>query len=353
MIITGAAGFLGRRLLCAFQTDYELFAVDRRPPGATGAPEGVGIHWYQADIAAPAALRDAFNAIRGQQPIRILLHLAGYYDFTGEPHPEYTRSNVEGMRNVLDMAPMFELTRLVFSSSVAACAFPPPGETVNEDTPPHGVEPYSRSKRAGEELLHAYRDRVPSNIVRLAAVFTDWCEYEPLTNFLDTWFSHRWDNRALGGRGDWAIPYIHIDDLAAFFQRVVASVDALAPLEVAQGSPNGCTTHRQLYDAATQAFYGHARPPMMIPKPVARLGIRMREGLGRVTGKMPFERAWMGAYIDEQLTVDATRTHQKLGWSPRSELDILARVPVMVQHWKTEPQEWARRQWIRKSTQYD
>jgi nucleoside-diphosphate-sugar epimerase len=351
MLITGAAGYLGRRLVTAFQPHYEIFAVDRRPPQASGAPEGPGIHWFQVDIGYPERLQEVFNRIREVSRVELLLHLAGYYDFSGDDHPEYRRSNVEGMRNVLELASLFPLKKLIFTSSVAACPFPEPGQTINEDTSPTAPPPYSQSKRAGEEMLYRYRDRLPAVIVRLAAIYTDWCEYEPLENFLATWFSGGLMARVMGGQGNWAIPYMHREDLAAFFLKVAAIADVLEPLEVLQGSPNGCTTALELYREATRSYYGAPRAAIHVPKPVARLGIKMREQLGRMNGHMPFERSWMGDYIDLRLNVDASRTHRRLDWTPNPDLHILQRIPIMVENMHRHPAEWRQRHLQRKSSQ--
>ncbi|HMQ50982.1 MAG TPA: NAD(P)-dependent oxidoreductase [Anaerolineae bacterium] len=351
MIITGAAGFVGRCLLEAFQPDYEIYAIDRRHPRESNAPQGAHIHWFQADISQHETLCPLFNFIKDQSNIDFLLHLAGYYDFSGDDHPEYRRSNIEGMHNVVEMATVFNLKRFIFTSSVAACPFPTPGEAITEATAPTGTPPYSRSKRAGEEMLWAHRTQFPVTIVRLAAVFTDWCEYEPLSHFLKTWFSGRWEARIMGGRGAWAIPYIHMHDLMAFFQQVVEASDRLERFEILQGSPCGATTVIDLYRGATYAYYGQSQPAVQIPKLLARAGILMREQWGRLNGTMPFERSWMGEYIDLQLTVDASRTHYRLNWSPRTERSILRRIPVIVENLRNDPETWDVRHRQRKASQ--
>ncbi len=340
MIITGAVGLLGSHLVGAFQPEYEIFAIDRRPPGAGNAPEGPNIHWLQVDICNFDVLRQVFDVIQRKKNCEILLHLAGYYDFTGEDHPEYQRSNVEGMRNVLELATQLPLKRLIFTSSAAACPFPKPGQTITEDTPPTAPPPYSRSKRAGEEMLREYRNRIPSTIVRLAAIFSDWCDYEPLTHFLHTWFSGGWNARIMGGRGEWAIPYMHIQDLIAFFRKVIEISPGMESAVVLQGSPNGSTTTLDLYREATRSYYGSPRFAIHVPKPLAWMGIIMRERMGRITGQMPFERPWMGEYIDLRLDVDASRTHRLLDWTPTPELDILKRMPVIVHNLRYNPEEW-------------
>ncbi len=343
MIITGGTGFLGARLTEICSEKFTVYSISRRAHQKPNLPHGPDIHYFDADVGNFEALRAAFERIRELGGATILLHLAGYYDFTGEDHPEYTTTNVIGTRNVLELAVPLRLKRLFFTSSIAACPFPPPGGAVTEETPPTAPPPYSRSKRAGEELLQRYRDQVPSCILRLAAIFSEWCEYEPLYNFLETWLGGGWNARILGGCGKWAVPYLHVRDLVAFFLTVIEKCDQTQPQQVLQASPNGCTTVRELYERATLHHFGAPRRWIYVPKPLARLGIGMRERWGRLTGVMPFERSWMGEYIDMKLNVDATYTHRRLGWRPSPELSILNCIPAMIHNRRAHFAEWCRR----------
>lgn len=340
MILTGATGFLGSSLIRHWCNDYRIFSIARRPQRLAGLPPEAQIEWLQADIGDYQALSRVFERINALGGAEIMLHLAGYYDFTGEYRPEYMYTNVVGTRNVLELSAPLGLRKLFFTSSIAACPFPPPGAAITEDTPPIAPPPYSQSKRQAEELLAMYVDRVPACILRLAAIFSDWCEYEPLFNFLETWFSDRWNARILGGHGLWAIPYLHMHDLLAFFVRVIEYADQIEPLEVLQASPNGCTTHRDLFLTATGCCYGNPLRPLYVPKLLARGGIKLREIWGRVHGPMPFERSWMGEYIDRQLNVDATRTQRRLNWQPHPERAVLACIPTMVRNRAADPSEW-------------
>jgi hypothetical protein len=51
----------------------------------------------------------------------------------------------------------------------------------------------------------------------------------------------------------------------------------------------------------------------------------------------------MGRFIDLQLSVDARRTRERLGWSPRPRLGVVRRMPFLVQNRKAFPAEWQRR----------
>jgi hypothetical protein len=65
--------------------------------------------------------------------------------------------------------------------------------------------------------------------------------------------------------------------------------------------------------------------------------------MGRVLGERPFERTWMAEYIDRQMTVKAVRSRALLGWEPRPRLEILRRMPFLIENLKMDPLEWNRR----------
>lgn len=349
MIITGATGFLGSRLVERLREKYEIYGIARRSPHEAGLPIGPGLHWFQVDIGHFEPLREVFYRIREMGGAELLLHLAAYYDFSGENHPEYARTNVIGTRNILKLAEPLNLKRFIYTSSVAACPFPEPGDAVTEETPPTAPVPYAQSKRQGEEMLHEYRDHIPSCIVRLAAIFSNWCEYEPLANFILAWCSNSWNCRILGGQGESAVPYLHARDLLAFYLRVIEMHETLEPMEILQASPHGSTTHYEMFREVTRSYFGSPRWAIFMPKPLAAIGIVMREKLGMLTGNMPFERSWMIDYIDLKLNIDASHTHRRLNWHPRPELSMVNTIPIMIENLRRNPELWRQRSYLAKT----
>ncbi len=222
IVVTGSSGFIGRHLLDALKHDFRIVGMARRSQTLCGAPVHPNITWKQVDIARPNRWPPRSPRCGDEGPVDLVIHLAAHYDFTGEEHPEYQRTNVDGLRHVLDECRILRPRRFIFSSSVAACAFPPAGSALNEMSPPDGDHVYARTKALGEAMLAEYRDAFPSVIVRFAALFSDWCEYPPLYMFLRTWLSRAWNRRVLGGRGESAIPYLHIKDAMVFLRRVIA-----------------------------------------------------------------------------------------------------------------------------------
>jgi len=342
VIVTGASGFIGRHLLDAIKDKYRVFGLGRRSQKQAGAPIHPNISWFQVDIGEKEPLAAVFREIEAEGGADVLVHLAVHYDFTGKEHPEYWRTNVEGLRNVLELSKTLDLRRFIFTSSVAACDYPDAGSSLNELSPPNGKHIYAVTKRKGEEMLREYQETIPSCIVRLAAIFSDWCEYPPLFMFLRTWLSDAWSARILAGRGTTAIPYLHVRDAVSVLRRLIENPDLPTPREAFIAGTDGAVSHKELYDAATTTYFAHRREAKHLPKFLCWPGTVARDTLRRMLGDRPFERTWMCSHIDRQLTVDATRTRQRLGWNPRRRLEVIRRIPFMMENLRSNPLEWHR-----------
>lgn len=343
LVITGASGFVGRHLLAELKDDYRIFALARRSQHDCGAPVHPNIAWMRVDLCDREGLARTFREIDSAGGAAAVIHLAAYYDFTGEDHPEYRRTNVTGTENLLDLLAGARVGRLYFASSVAACRFPRPEGPVGEDTPPDGEHVYAWSKREGERLVRERAALVPSAIVRFGAIYSDWCEYPPLYSFLSSWLSSSWRARILAGRGLMGIPYIHVRDLMGFFRKLLACPHPLEPAEVLLASTAGETPLVRIFELATHAYFGAARNPLFAPRPLAGLGLVAMDRLGRLIGRRPFERPWMRHYVDRRLRVDNSRTCARIEWSPSGRYQLERRLPFMIERLKSEPLEWQAR----------
>jgi nucleoside-diphosphate-sugar epimerase len=343
LLVTGASGFIGRHVLAALQRTHRIHAFARRSPAEARAPEGAGITWHQVDIGDEGPLSAAFQRVIDAGGADHVLHLAAYYDFAGREDPEYKRTNVDGMRNVLERCRALRPKQVAFASSLAACAFPAPGTVLNELSAPDGKHPYATSKRAGEAMLAEFAPDFPSVVVRLGAVYSDWCEFTPLYTLMRAWFSETWRARILAGHGTAALPYIHVRDVVSCLARVIEKSDTLGHGEVLLAGPDQAVSHRQLFEAAWDAYAGHHPEPILLPKLLVGPGLRMLGIFGRLGGQVPFEKPWMASYVDQAMPVDASQTRQRLSWEPNPRFAVLRRMPFLVENLKTQSQEWNRR----------
>ena len=100
--ITGASGFLGRLLVQMLRRRHRVIALDRRPLIEAAMADHPNVEWYQVDLSDEDMLEKTMACIRAGGRVDVLIHLAAYYDFTGEDHSEYQRTNVDAMRSLLE-----------------------------------------------------------------------------------------------------------------------------------------------------------------------------------------------------------------------------------------------------------
>lgn len=100
--ITGATGFVGRRVLALAQTPVR--ALTRRPQ-----PPHPGVTWVNGDLAAPGPLCDSTTAV---------LHIAGIV--SAPTRAAFDAGNVTGTATMLAAAKTAGVTRFVHVSSLAA-----------------------------------------------------------------------------------------------------------------------------------------------------------------------------------------------------------------------------------------
>lgn len=92
VVVTGSSGFIGAALINKFAGDFSLVGFDRMASHAPPpAAECVCI-----DLTSELGVKGAFERIRIAYGDRIasVIHLAAYYDLSGEPSPLYEQITV-------------------------------------------------------------------------------------------------------------------------------------------------------------------------------------------------------------------------------------------------------------------
>lgn len=342
IVITGASGFIGRYILQNLIEEYKVFAIARRSRKVANIPFHQNLHWIQCDIANWEALEEVKTYIVESGGAKYIIHLAAYYDFTYENNSEYLRTNVVGTENILKFAQKLSIERFIFASSLAACKFSEDSLNINELSLLETDYEYAWSKKKGEELVKTYSQYFPCSIVRLAAVFSDWCEYGVLYKFLQSWLSHKYYSRILGGKGKSAVPYIHVHDLFLLFKKIIGKAEQLKTFDTYVASPDGSTSHKELFEIATRYYLGKSIKPVFIPNTIAYIGIvsRMLFQKLHLTSEEYFEKLWMLKYTDLKLDIDSSYTRKELGWAPSPRYHIVRRMLFLLEKMKSHPEEW-------------
>ena len=158
ILVTGASGFVGSHFLRTIKDDYYIYAVGRRKQHASGVPVQENIEWLRGDLGDEATVQRITEHIALEGGVDYVFHFAGFYDFTNRDNPEYTRTNIDGTRFLLENCLNLGVQRFVFASSLTVTRFSKKDIKVTEKSPVDATIPYARSKQAAEEILTAGRE---------------------------------------------------------------------------------------------------------------------------------------------------------------------------------------------------
>ncbi len=326
--------------------EFTVIAIDRREPSESLRNLAPQIHWYKVDIAEQDAIAAVFTqTIKTFGQIDFVIHLAAYYDFGTRWVREYQRTNVEGTAKVIDACIELGVKRLIFASSLGAMKPPTVGDFLTENSPLSDYIPYARSKLMGERLLAQAGSQLPCIILRIAGVFSDWCELPPLYGLIRLWSSASPMGLMIPGRGESAIPYIHLHDLVRLVRLCMDRDQVLESYSVLLASPHGSVSHRQLFPAIRSAGgFSGKQNPIYLPRKLAKPGAWIRRGWGEISGNRSYERPWMLDYVDKPWNTDPGRTQRILDWTCTGESDILEKIPVIMGNRRAHPKVWAERE---------
>ncbi|MFQ5960110.1 MAG: hopanoid-associated sugar epimerase [Candidatus Methylomirabilales bacterium] len=146
-LVTGATGFVGGNLVRELLKDGVAVRALVRPGTPRTTIEGLDVEVVSGDLQDRESLRRALN---GSQ---VLYHVAARYSLSSRDRTEMQRANVEGTRNILEVARAVGIERVVYTSTVGALGIPKNNLPGTEETPVtlrEMVGPYKSSKFLAE-----------------------------------------------------------------------------------------------------------------------------------------------------------------------------------------------------------
>jgi len=145
--LTGATGFIGRRLLTELPRRGFRVRVLLRRPTEVALEQGSAVI---GDLARPR------NMAAALADVDAVIHSAGLaHAMSGRPADDYRVLNTEATIALAQAAERARVKRFVFLSSIRAQVGPSAEGVVNEARAPEPTDDYGRSKLAAEQGLHA------------------------------------------------------------------------------------------------------------------------------------------------------------------------------------------------------
>jgi nucleoside-diphosphate-sugar epimerase len=204
--IVGGAGFIGSRLCRRLEqsSSTSFIVVDKVTSTRFTSRSRI------ADVRSTDALREAI------EDKCLLVNLAAEHRDDVTPRRLYDEVNVQGARNLCEIARQKNITTIVFASSVAVYGFAPPGTDESGAIDP--FNDYGRTKYEAERVFSAWHAEAPAErtlvIVRPTVVFGE-ANRGNVYNLLRQVASGRF---VMVGSGDNRKSMAYVENVAAFLE---------------------------------------------------------------------------------------------------------------------------------------
>ncbi|MEX0729122.1 MAG: NAD(P)-dependent oxidoreductase [Planctomycetaceae bacterium] len=333
VIITGASGLIGSRIIARLGQNYRLVGLDVMPPSAGK------IHFIETDLTDDASVTHALTESREKfgAAVASVIHLAAYYDFSGEPSPMYDKLTVEGTRRLLRELHRRELNveQFVFSSSLLVMEPDEKGRHISELSQTRAEWAYPQSKLRAEEVIREERGQIPVVILRLAGVYDEHCHSVPISQQIARIYEKQLASYVFPGDASHGQALVHLDDVARCFENVVERRRQLDKLSICLIAEPDVMSYEELQDELGELIHGREWPTIRIPKTVAKVGAWIQEKTASSEKGKPFIKPWMIDLADDHYAAMISRARSELEWEPAHRLrDVL---PEMIEFLKRDP----------------
>lgn len=331
VLITGSSGLIGTRLSEALEKDYRVVGLDI-------APSKNGRPWLECDLTDDRSVTETLDRVRREygQTVTSVVHLAAYYDFSGEPSPLYKELTVEGTRRLLEGLKSLDVEQFIFASTLLVMH--PSEQPLTPSSPVQAEWDYPKSKLAAEQVIAENRGDTPAVILRIAGVYDDDCRSIPIAHQISRIHQKQLESYVFPGDKTHGQAFVHLDDLVQCFRCAIARRQALNPHEVFVIGEEDVLSYDDLQNTIGQLIHGTEWPTIRIPKFVAKAGAWVKEKLATSEEEEPFIKPWMIDLADQNYPVDQAAARSRLGWEPRHTLRET--LPIMIDRLKDDPRRW-------------
>lgn len=337
IIITGAKGNIGSKLSRALKKDYEIVGFDLKK----NHPD------IPMDLSSDDSVALGLKIFREKygNKIAAIIHLAAYFDFTGEDSPLYNAINEKGTERLLKSLQNFEVERFIFMSTMLVHQACVPGEKINEQTPLAPKWAYPKSKQKTEEIIQKYHGHIPYLILRLAGLYDEDSCVPTLAHQISRIYQRKIKSHLYAGDIHAGQSFIHADDLVDLIKKVVERRNTLADEEIILAGESDAVSYTNLQEMIGQLIHGEEEwKTMIVPAIVAKTGSWLENKIEPVIpddfdqGEKPFIQEFMIDLASDHYALDLKKAKELLDWEPRHSIDET--LPKIIDNLKKEPKKW-------------
>lgn len=337
VIVTGSAGLLGQQV-CKRLADagYFVFGFDRA--GIGEPPKGQFVRDVEFDITEYSNVRWAMEDVRKSRGNHLasVVHLAAYYDFSGEESSLYDKVTVEGTDRLLNHLQTFKVEQFIFSSSMLVHQPVEPGEYITENSPLEGKWAYPKSKIETEKLILEGHPQINSTLLRIAGVYTNWGRQPTLVQQIKRIYEKDLESHLFPGDMRAGQSATHVDDavdsiVAAVAKR--ADIPPKTPILIGEPDP---PSYEAIQSRVAELLHGKEWTTLHIPACLAKAGAYAKE---KTVGS--FIKPFMVDLASDHYALDISRAKKLLGWQPTH--DQFQHLDVICGNLKENPEQWYRK----------
>ena len=309
VLVTGATGFLGRRLASALVEHGHQVRVLVRNPSVDDADIMNGAEIWRGDLSDPKTV------IAACADVEVVQH-AGALSAPWGPKPEFYATNVGGTQAVIDGCQRYGVRRLIYVSSPSVVFDGQDQHNLTEAAPypATSVSVYSHTKKLGEDLVNAASGDLEMVILRPKAIFGPG-DRALLPRLLAT---ARAGRLPMIGDGRNLVDLTYVDN-------VVEAMRLAMTADAAVGKTYHITNdeHPLLWNLVRRILQELKLPPprVRISLPAALAAASAMEQVARITGREPTLTRYSALILARTQTYNIAAAKRDLSYTPPVSLE--------------------------------
>ncbi|MEW4453452.1 NAD(P)-dependent oxidoreductase [Bremerella sp. JC817] len=334
VLVTGSGGLIGSRVCPRLQERYTVVGIDLHPPEE---PNEHLDDWYRVDLTEQDSVSQAIAQVKADYGDRLasVIHLAAYYDFSGDPSPLYDELTVNGTRRLIDELQTMHVEQFQFSSSLLVMESVGVGQRLTERSPTNAEWAYPESKLKTERVLQEERGDIPVLVLRIAGVYDEQGHSLPVSHQIQRIYEKQMESYFFPGNEKCGQSFVHLDDLAECIVSAVDRRNQLPPWKTLLIGEEDVMSYAELQEAIGRNLHGQEWPTIRIPAFVAKAGAWVKLRMASSKEDEPFIKPWMVDLADQNYPIDTTEAQQCLGWAPQHTLRKT--LPTILDWLKSDP----------------
>lgn len=340
VLITGAAGNIGRSLAGALQERYCVIGLDRAS-GDTDFPV------VEVDLTDEKSVADGLAQIGSRHGRRIasVVHLAAFFDFSGEEKPQYKSVNVDGSRNLMHALRPFEVEQFIYSGTMLVHEAGRPGERIDENRAIAPGWAYPKSKAEAEQAISEARGDIPVVFLHLAGLYDERTSVPTFAHQIARIYERDFQSHLYSGDTDAGQAMVHREDMIDAFVRAIDRRDQLPDETVILVGEPDAIGYDDLQDRLGCLIHGEDDwATLRLPSGLAAAGTWAQDKAEPLVpdaideGERPFIRPFMTRMASDHYALDVSRARELLEWEPKHRL--ADELPAIVATLKKDPAAW-------------